>query len=448
MATVEKRRESPKLARVKGHPGIYRRGGRYVVVFRDPSGRQRKRSCRTLAEARTVKSTLTADVARGEFRALSRVTFAEYAPEWLTGYRGRTRRGFGDSTRDDYRAALEREAIPFFGRLRLAEVEPRDAKRFVTYLESPQPLRLDSPRAVGLGAGSVRKIVAPVRALFATAVEEGLIRSNPFAGLRIASATTETIDDTEAVKALAPEQLRDLLDVLAGDELEKRWGEWRLFFEFLALTGLRIGEAIELRWGDVDLGGRSIQVRRQFSRGRVGKPKSRKARRVRLSPALARGMWRLQATSRAGDDELVFTAERGGRIVPTNLMRRVLKPAAVNAGLGSYVGKPARAESWVGFHTFRHTNATMLFRAGWNAKQVQLALGHADPGFTLRTYVHLLDEDVPETGFLDDVLADRGGNTRATRPPENTRDAEEVKEQKTRMVPEDSRVPEVVAAFS
>ncbi|MGH3114957.1 MAG: hypothetical protein ACRDOP_15955, partial [Gaiellaceae bacterium] len=57
-------------------PGVYKRGSRYVVTFRDPLGRQRKRSARTLSEARDLKATLTADVRRGEYRALSKVTFA------------------------------------------------------------------------------------------------------------------------------------------------------------------------------------------------------------------------------------------------------------------------------------------------------------------------------------------------------------------------------------
>ena len=95
----------------------------------------------------------------------------------------------------------------------------------------------------------------------------------------------------------------------------------------------------------------------------------------------------------------MFAAERGGRLIPSNLTRRVLKPAAVRAGLGSWVGTPARAESFVSFHSARHSCATALFRAGWNAVQVQRFLGHADPGFTLRTYVHLLDEDLPEVPF-------------------------------------------------
>ena len=84
--------------------------------------------------------------------------------------------------------------------------------------------------------------------------------------------------------------------------------------------------------------------------------------------------------------DIFFTAERGARIDPSNLMSRVLKQAARTAGVGD----------WPGFHTFRHTCATLLFRNGWNAVQVQRWLGHHKPSFTLDTYVHLLDEDVPE----------------------------------------------------
>jgi Phage integrase family len=60
-----------------------------------------------------------------------------------------------------------------------------------------------------------------------------------------------------------------------------------------------------------------------------------------------------------------------------------------------------RAESWVGFHTFRHTCATVLFRRGWNAVQVQRRMGHHSPSFTLNVYVSLLDDDIPEPAFFD-----------------------------------------------
>jgi hypothetical protein len=61
-------------------------------------------------------------------------------------------------------------------------------------------------------------------------------------------------------------------------------------------------------------------------------------------------------------------------------------------------GEPA---AWVSFHTFRHTCASLLFDAGRNVKQVAEWLGHADPAFTLRTYVHLMDEGLGDADFLD-----------------------------------------------
>ena len=76
-----------------GDPGIYRRGSRYVVRFRDKQGRSRKRSARTLAEARLLKKASEVDVARGEFHDSSNVTFEVYARDWVENYRGRTKRG-------------------------------------------------------------------------------------------------------------------------------------------------------------------------------------------------------------------------------------------------------------------------------------------------------------------------------------------------------------------
>jgi integrase len=177
-----------------------------------------------------------------------------------------------------------------------------------------------------------------------------------------------------------------------------------LFFEFLSKTGLRIGEAIEVRWCDLELETRWLHVRRRLYDGKIGLPKGRKKRRIRISLGLARALRELHARTSPGDDDLVFTtAVHHKRIDPSNLMSRVLKPAAVAAGLGEWVGtgKARHAETWVGFHTFRHTCATRLFRHGWNPVQVQKFLGHSDPGFTLKTYVHLLPEDQPDPSFMD-----------------------------------------------
>jgi integrase len=373
-------------------PGIYRRGSRYSFTYRDNRGATRWGSAGTLAEAKAKRAALTADVARGEYRAFSTVTFGEYAPEWIATYTGRTRGGVGPDTLADYRRALGLRvdaegqlvetgdgAIAHFGRLRLAEVEPRDLRSYAAALHSR-----------GFARDTIRLRLAPVKALLATAAEDGLIRSNPGAGLRNLIPADVDREADEPVKALREEELAALLDALPA--------RWRPFFIFLAETGLRFGEAIEARYGDLDLGEKRLHVQRRYYRGRVGLPKGRKRRRVPLSEEMARSFWPPRDA-----DELLFTSEQGQRIDHSNLMRRVLKPAAILAGLGEYVddGKGGRRiDTWVGFHTLRHTRATTLFRSGWNAVQVQMFLGHTDPGFTLRRYVHLLDDDLPTPDAL------------------------------------------------
>src|SRR4051812_33020062 len=194
------------------YPGIFQRGGRYVVVFRDPGGRQRKRAAKTLAEARALQATVRADVSRGEYRPVSRETFATYATRWIDTYAGRTSRGIREATRDDYRKRLEQDAIPFFGRMRLTEIQPTDLKAFVAKMAGR-----------GISKNTVRLGVAPVRALLATAVEEGVLRSNPAIGLRLfvepASPSGE-LQPEEEVKALTEEELARFLGVLEADD---RW---------------------------------------------------------------------------------------------------------------------------------------------------------------------------------------------------------------------------------
>jgi hypothetical protein len=83
--------------------------------------------------------------------------------------------------------------------------------------------------------------------------------------------------------------------------------------------------------------------------------------------------------------DLAFCTATGQPLDYTNLRRRVLVPAAQEAGM-----------PWIGFHTLRHTCASRLFAEGGNAVQVQRWLGHHSPAFTLARYVHLLDGDLGE----------------------------------------------------
>ena len=362
-------------------PGVYKRGERYAYTYRK-RGRQRWGTARTKAEARRLKHQAETDVARGEHRDSTRLGFGEYARAWIAGYQGRTAAGVRPETRDWYRQMLDDRLIPYFDvetGLLLSEIEPRDIKSLVAWL-AEQPNPRDPART--LAASTVGYHVAVVRALFADAVEEGVVRSNPTSGVRATIRRAEELGETPS-KALTRAQLRRLLDEIPDDR--------RLFFELLAHTGLRISEAIEVRWHtDLDLGERPrLRVSRQLRSGRPTRPKSKAGlRTIPLSPGMAA---RLRAIE-GPPGTLAFTTLTGRQLNRSNLWRDVLRPAAVRAEV-----------PWVGFHTFRHTCASLLFHAGKNVKQVQVWLGHADPGFTVRTYIHLMDDGLGDAGFLDGV---------------------------------------------
>jgi hypothetical protein len=176
---VPEKRSFPKM-KTTGTPGIFKRGSRYHVVYRDPQGRQRKRAAATLAEARRLKASLGADVQRGEYVAECRLSFADYAAAWIDTYGGRTSRGVRDRTLRDYRRALGLDvdgaptgkgAVAHFGRMPLSSIRAQDVKEYAAKLA-----------AAGAARNTIRLAVAPLKALLATAFEEGVIRSNPAAG--------------------------------------------------------------------------------------------------------------------------------------------------------------------------------------------------------------------------------------------------------------------------
>jgi integrase len=250
-------------------PGIYKRGSRYVVIWRH-RGKQYKSFHRTLAEAREAKGQRQS----GSRRPSTKQPFAEYARSWLDGYQGRTARGFSDQTRSDYRRSIEHYAIPFFDGSRLCDIEQPDVRRLISSLQ-----------ARGLAASSVRKNIAPVKALFATACEDGDLALNPALGVRVNARQAAEDATEERAKAMTRVELGAVLT------LPERW---RLLFELLAHTGLRISELLGLDWADLELGDRPrLRVRRQYYRGTLKHHlKTEEGRReLPLSPGMARKLW-------------------------------------------------------------------------------------------------------------------------------------------------------------
>jgi integrase len=341
-------------------PGVYRRGSKFVVVYR-VGGRQCKQSAATFSEACVLKLARDAE-ARDQRRG---PTLHAYALSWLDRYAGSGHDSVRENTRREYRRLLVNFALAYFDReVRVSDLDRARVQQFVDWLTT-QPGRNGRLRD-----RSIANTITPLRLALDAAVAEGLLDVNPFD----AAALPRRAWEMKERRFLTREELGRLLDEAPP--------KWRPLFDLLAATGLRISEAIALRWSDLDLEGPAprLQVSRAIVKGVVGAPKSRHGKRlVPLPPDLAATLRALRPAD-VPDDAFVFPGRDGGPSDPGALRRRVLVPAAGRAGL-----------SGVGFHTLRHTCASLLIESGLNVLRLQRWMGHHSPAFTLEVYGHLLD---------------------------------------------------------
>jgi len=354
--------------------GIYKRGSRYVVVWKH-KGRQHKESFRTFDEAREAKGRRMS----GDRRKPARIKVCDYAGSWIDSYRGRTSKGFSETTRAEYRRDLDQHVVPYFGHVCLDEIEAQDVKRWLLHLEDR-----------GASASAVRKAKATLSAMFGDALEEGKVRFNPVLGVRYVPRKPQP--PKAKPKGLTVAELERFMAAVEP--------EWRTFFALLAHSGMRIGEALGLRWEHVHLGDDpKIDVREQIYRGqRKHRPKSHHGvRSLPLSPGMAIALDRhRRASEHAADSDPVFPSTTGTPIDYSSFHRRVFKPARDASGIDWPKGS--------GFHVFRRTAASLLHEHRKTGRQLADWLGHHDPAFTIRTYVGQGDDGLGDAGFLDEVI--------------------------------------------
>ena len=162
------------------------------------------------------------------------------------------------------------------------------------------------------------------------------------------------------------------------------------------MTGLRISEALGLKWSDIDPKAELIHVRRSWTMDQEGKPKSRASRAAvpcveLLSQRLEE--WRRESLY-AGDDDWVFASVRNKGKTPRSgsiLVTDYLKKAAYEAGVLKNGEKVQ-----FGMHNLRHSLATYLIAVGRDIKTVQTILRHANPMTTLQLYAHGRSQDLSD----------------------------------------------------
>ncbi|MBL8929139.1 MAG: site-specific integrase [Kineosporiaceae bacterium] len=350
----------------------YGRGTRYAARWRDDNNRQRSRSFTTRRDAAAWLAKVAVDLAKGEYvdPAAGKVRLRSYATTWLAN------QTFEESTRESVEIRLRVHILPTFGGHEMRAIRPSMIQAWTRGLQG------------SLGATTIRVVYANLSAIFAAAVADGVLARNP---CRSGSARPPAKPvrkvvpwperQVSAVRAALPERYRELVTLGAG-------------------AGLRQGEIFALAVEDVDFFRGVIHVRRQVkivgSRLVFSDPKRGKQRDVPLAQSVK---LRLAAHLRQHPASPVTLPWKvpGGKPTTARLIFVTRERGALNRNyFNAGIWKPALRAASVpdsrenGMHALRHFYASVVLEGGASIRDLSDWLGHADPGFTLRTYAHLL----------------------------------------------------------
>ena len=272
------------------------------------------------------------------------------------------------STYRSYEMLVRLHVQPSIGRVPLSKVSPQHVQRM-----------LNEARAGGLSARSVHHVRAVLRRALNQAVRWGLVARN-------AAALVDSPRVTRyEIRAVGPEDARGILEAVRGDRLEA------LVTVALAV-GLRQGEALGLRWQDLDLEAGQLTVRHALQRidGALTlvEPKTVQSRRTIPLPTVAVASLkahrlrqledRMAAGTRWSDRNLVFSSSVGTALDGVNVTRRMQR-LLLEAGLPR-----------MRFHDLRHACASLLLVQGVHPRVVMETLGHSQISLTMNTYSHVV----------------------------------------------------------
>lgn len=228
-------------------------------------------------------------------------------------------------------------------------------------------------KSLPLANGSKAKIRNIMHAVFNHAIRWEWHDWNPISMVR------QSAKRQKVPTVLNVEQINSLLEHL------KEPGKTAVLVDIL--TGLRVSELLALKWSDVDFENLEIHVTKSIADQHVGPCKTEASQKpVPLDPELAEAllMWRRRSPYPGHDDWVFASPATSGRLPywSFSIFRTYVKPALKEAGI---TGK-------VGWHTFRHSFATILKSHGEDVKTVQELMRHANSSVTLNLYAQAVTD--------------------------------------------------------
>lgn len=340
-----------------------RADGRWAASYVGSDGRRHYISGQTKADAREKLGSALRDKAQGLFVAGPSQTVAQFLADWLRQVPLRPR------SRQRYEGVIRLHIVPAIGDVPLRKLTPQHIARI--YVELAERGR------------SAHNVHAVLSGAMKQAVQWNLIARNPVAAVRSPKSTRREL------VILEPDEIRALLRAARGDPFET-------LYVLAVYTGLRQGELLALRWGDIDLERAQVDVNATLSREdrewvRAPLKTATSRRTVALAePAIAalrehrvREAERLLAFGyRLNTATLLFTDRWGDPINGFHVTERRLKPLMRQAGLRV-----------IRFHDLRHCCASLLLSEGVRPDVVSRMLGHSSPAMTMTIYAHLMPGD-------------------------------------------------------
>ena len=347
--------------------------------------RETKAGFATQKACQAAMNKLLVAVGEQSYAVPTKASLREYLTKaWLPAVKATVR----PSTYNSYVQHVECHIAPHIGSVKLAKLTGSQVNAL--YAKLAESGKKDGK--TGLSPMTVHHVHSCLHKACKDAVRWGHISRNP---LDAADPPRKKGDGTREMQTWTKEQLKSFLVSIADHRLSALW-------RTIAMTGMRRGEALGLRWLDVDLEAERLSVRRALIPTNrdvvVSEPKTAKGRRViALDPgtveilkAQAARQLEEQAQPRERwvETGLVFTAENGSALDPESVSR-YWRQAVKHSLL-----PPIR------LHDLRHTHATLALQAGIHPKVVSERLGHATVSITLDTYSHAIPAMQEEAAAL------------------------------------------------
>lgn len=357
----------------------------YRVRWRGPDGKERNKSFKRKVDADRFAATVSADLVRGQYidPDAGKILFETYAKRWLAA------QTFEEGTHVAVELRFRLHAFPVLGKLNLNDIQPSTIQSWLRTLSDLAP--------------SYRQIIfANVSTVFSAAVDDSLILANP---CRARSVRRPKRGHHKVV----PWPRERVLAV--RDELPARF---QLMVWLGAGLGLRQGEIFGLSPDDIDLERGEVRVRRQVkllgNKQMFGLPKGRKVREVPLPDAVLEAINAHMTAYPPIDVTLPWEKSDGKPTTVTLILYSREKKALARNYINTFIWKPALKRAGVpatrenGSHALRHFYASTALHEGESIKALSEYLGHADPGFTLRTYTHLVEGSAERTKRAVDAV--------------------------------------------